>query len=157
MEPGEEHVESFIKNFVQPERARRYLTLLHGNSKQRRKVSIAFNEDTWGLINERCEPLQDYMKSHRDPGEAADHIYNRLKSYGAPERCVLWTDDIEPPTGFDLCLQPGMALRDATDYVANMQMDERRAFTPVVISCIPGRLAFYKGEYFDDCWICKSP
>jgi hypothetical protein len=65
--------------------------------------------------------------------QTADRIYKMLKKGGAPEVCHVTSEIVE-------CDNRDMKLFEAIELVLGMGLGS-------IISCIPGRLAYYEGEF----------
>ena len=118
-----EHSSALVRAFIAPERRERYLGLLaspRGREKLRR--ALAHLRD----LDPRC--THELPKGVHTPAE----IEVLLRSKGAPPECVLLAED----AALDGCRLP---LADALDAVIGRGMG-------TLISCLPGRLAFYEGE-----------
>jgi hypothetical protein len=108
-----------IKAFFYKERHDRYLLLL-GNKERRKEILNKLNH---------CKDLNpkfaDWLKSNAN-------IYDLLKEEGAPDKCYVISgdDDIDGVT---------MDLRDAIEAAP-------RGGWGTIISCIPGKLAYYYDE-----------
>jgi len=127
-----EHASATIRAFVAPERVDRYLALL---KSQRGRAKL----------RERLAHFGDLDPRHAQLVAAADHspagIAELLRHRGAPSECVLLAED-EALNGQRL------GLTTALEAVIGRGMG---AF----VSCIPGRLAYYEGEYARERWLLE--
>jgi len=137
-----EHEEALIRAFIIPEKRRRYLDKL--NSPKTRQTFIAENLYHMGDLDERYTekldihtPLAEF-EDRRD--SYIDAIYKLLRDRGAPSRCyVISTTELD---GQDV------DLREALDRV-------RGSSEGTLISCVPGRLAYFEGETPDQQYILQ--
>lgn len=136
----EVHVKEFIKNFVAPPRRYRYLRLLEGNARQRAKVSNLLGEPH--IIRSRCEDMAKTVKGAANNEKIAT-IHDRLIALGAPDTCVVWSDQFAADELIEMQLRDGLEVAVTPPFVNT------------VVSCIPGRLAYYQGDWADDCCICR--
>jgi hypothetical protein len=132
-ESDEDHASALIRAFVAPARRERYLKLL-ATPRGRAKVRAALAHF----------PDLDRRKAHLLP--AVDHtperLAERLRDLGAPPECVLLAED----PALDGCRLP---LEQALRVVVGGGMG---AF----VSCIPGRLAYFEGEYASERYLLKA-
>lgn len=117
------HEEEFIKRFVISERRRRYLSLLEAR-KGRKKLVEAL--DHFDDLDTR------YAKLVPANAQTINQIEVMLKRKGALEHCHVMSSN----TDID---NQEMRLHDALEETVG-----RGAGT--VISCIPGKLAYFEGE-----------
>jgi hypothetical protein len=129
----EEHAAALIRAFVTRNRRERYLRLL-ASSRGRAKIR--------GMLAHF--PDLDPRKAHLLP--AVDHtpeqLADRLRELGAPPECVLLAED----PGLDGRRLP---LEEALRTVVGRG---KGAF----VSCLPGRLAYYEGEYASERYLLES-
>ena len=128
-----EHEIGFVSSFIIPERRDRYLTLL-GNPKRRGKALNRLNhaqDIDWSL----ARPVP--------PGCVAESLAVLLENLGAGETCYVIADasDMDGQT---------LPLREA------LWRASVHGFA-VVLSCLPGRLCFYKPESPTPGFILESP
>jgi hypothetical protein len=129
-----EHEEAFIRAFITPNKRTRYLEKL-GSPKTRAK-----------FIAEHLYHLRDLdqrFAQRIDPhlGAKAARIDELLRDHGAPARCYLIS------TMIDLDGREG-DLSEVLQKVVG-------SFEGTFISCIPGHLAYYEGEYENDRYLCR--
>jgi hypothetical protein len=115
--------ELFVKTFIDPDKQSRYLDLL-ANPKRRNGFlhRFAHHLDYIPLLAIHIQPAQ----------QKAEQIYQRLKKRGASDTCHVMSEWSEID-GKDI------SLSEALDQVVGVGMG-------TVISCIPGRLAYYEAE-----------
>lgn len=117
------HELGFIKSFIVKEKQERFLLLTKGK-KSRNKLRLLLAHKI-SLNIEKITPL-------KKEDDNIESIYEKLKNLGSPDNCHLICESIK----FD---NKNMKLRNAieelyyTDYGC-------------VISCIPGKLAYFQGE-----------
>ena len=114
------HEEATIRAFVSPSRRERWLGLL-ASAKRRRSFL--------GRLN-HC---RDIDERYATPVPSSANIAAVLRSHGAPETCYVLSD-IPTIDGRELPLD------EAIDQVES-------AMWGTLISCVPGRLAYY----YDEC------
>ena len=117
-----EHEESLVKSFVVPRKRDRILWVL-AHPKKRRTILDAlyhFND------------LDERFMVPVPPGFHASDIAEALRSYGAPNSCwVMSTDDS----------------LDAREMLLDEVLAEIVGYGQgTLISCVPGKLAFFEGE-----------
>ena len=117
------HEELFIKSFIRADRQHRWAGLLPNPRRRSRFIHrLADDSD----LDERCfvtvPPSPNYVS-----------VLELLRSMGAPDRCYL----ISEVPGFD---RTEMTLEEAVAQVFGSGMG-------TVISCLPGGLAYYEGEF----------
>jgi hypothetical protein len=121
--PGhKEHEIGFISSFIIPKRRERYLSLL-GNLKRRGKVLNRLNHS---------QDVDLSLARQVPPGCIGESLAILLEQRGAGETCYVIADasDMDGQT---------MNLREA------LWQSSVHGFG-VVVSCLPGRLCFYKPE-----------
>lgn len=128
-----EHETAFIQSFVLPEKQARWLELLL--NPKRRHVFLHRLADGWDF-NSKFKI--DLIPSQQKPGNV-EHV---LRQHGAPEKCYVISEDADIDGSV-------MLLRDAIAGVLGYGMGS-------IISCIPGRLAYYEGEGPSDRYILKK-
>lgn len=122
-----EHEESLVKAFIVPRKRDRMLSLL-ANPKRRRTILDALYH--FGDLDDRF--VVPVPPRHQTPGGIAD----ALRRFGAPDSC--WA--ISTDASLDA---PEMLLDEAlTAIVGNSEGN--------LISCVPGKLAFFEGEGPED-------
>jgi hypothetical protein len=130
--------EALIRAFIVPAKRQRYLDKL-GSPKTRRK-----------FLNENIHHMRDLDQRYAqklDPHGARDEstatrINDLLRKHGAPSRCyVVSTSDLDGQDG---------ELHEVLDAVVG-------AFQGTFVSCIPGRLAYFEGEWENDRYILERP
>ena len=122
----------FIKQFVKPERRRRYLSLLDTRTG-RRKLTEALNHF------KDLDPR--YARLLPPNAQTVNQIEALLKRKGAPERCHVTSsnahiDDREMPLS--------EALEQTVGYGSG-----------TILSCIPGKLAYFEGEEQNERYILE--
>ena len=117
------HEDSFVNAFIVPEKRSRYLQLL-ANPKRRREILDRFNHQL------------DYDDSLATAVTASQHssqqLEKLLRAKGADDICYVIADQLSLD-GHDIPLEEALDSVYCHDFAA-------------VISCIPGRLAYYKPE-----------
>jgi hypothetical protein len=133
-----EHEEALIRAFITPTKRQRYLDKL-GSPKARKKF-LSQNIHHMGDLDERYAERVD---PHKPRDEALDtQIYDLLRKRGAPSRCyVISTGDLDGQEA---------DLRETLETLVG-------SFDGTFISCIPGRLAYFEGEYENDRYILERP
>jgi hypothetical protein len=130
--------EALIRAFIVPAKRQRYLDKL-GSPKARRKF-LNENIHHMGDLDERYAEKLDPHQS-RDQS-LVTRIYDRLRERGAPSRCyVISTGDLDGHEG---------ELHEVLETVVG-------TFQGTFISCIPGRLAYFEGEWENDRYILERP
>jgi len=124
------HEYEFARNFILPEKRTRYLSLLESKSG-RKKIVNGFNH---------CRDLDPRFTS-RIPGNqsSAESIKAMLRQKGAPDSCYVMSDnpDIDGRE---------MPLTEALSKTVGMDAG-------TLVSCIPGKLAYFEMEGFDGRYI----
>ena len=124
------HEYEFARNFILPEKRTRYLSLLESKSG-RKKIVNGFNH---------CCDLDPRFTS-RIPGNqsSAESIEAMLRQKGAPDSCYVMSDnpDIDGRE---------MPLTEALSKTVGMDAG-------TLVSCIPGKLAYFEMEGFDGRYI----
>ena len=117
-----EHEIAFVSSFIIPERRERYLSLL-GNPKRRGKVLNRLNHS---------QDVDLSLARQMPPGCIGESLAVLLEQMGAGETCYVIADasDMDGQT---------LPLREA------LWRASVHGFG-VVVSCLPGRLCFYKPE-----------
>lgn len=123
------HEESIVRAFFIREKRDRYLSQLGGN--KRAKSLNALNH------------LHDLDERWVTPVASGADVVELLKSRGAPDVCYVLSD-IKEIDGQELPLS--VALEKATD-----------GSWGTIIGCIPGTLAFYRGEYGEQLLLLEKP
>ena len=117
------HEEELFKAFIVPERRGRYLALLE-SAKKRSK-----------LVNRlpHCHDIDPrYSRLVPVHLQTSEDIYSLLTAEGAPQTCHV-VSELSDVDGRD------MPLIEALDVVVASEMG-------TLLSCIPGKLAYYEGE-----------
>lgn len=126
------HEYEFARNFIVPEKRARYLSLLESKNG-RKKILNGFNH---------CHDL-DPRFAKPIPGDqsSAASIEVILRRKGAPDNCYVMSDnpDIDARE---------MQLTEALSETVGMDAG-------TLISCIPGKLAFFEMEAFDGRYILE--
>ena len=118
-----EHICTLIRAFIAPPRQERYLSLLTSvRGRDKLRARLAHLRD----LDERfvCSP----PSNEQSPSALA----SILRRHGAPEECVLLAED-------PLLDGRRLPLTEALEMVVGRGMG-------ALLSCIPGRLAFYESE-----------
>ena len=127
-----EHEESLVKAFIVPRKRDRMLSLL-ANPRRRRTVLDALYH--FGDLDDRF--VVPVPCRHHTP----ENIAKALRDYGAPDRCwVISTDD---------SLDAREMLLDEV-LAAIVGYGEGN-----LVSCVPGKLAFFEGEVPKDRYILR--
>ena len=118
-----DHEESFVRAFIVPDKQKRYLEKLA--SRRNRK-------DILMRLDHALDYSPKFATRIPPPEQTAALIFDRLRKQGAPDRChaIAVSTDLD---GQDLPLEA--ALREVVG-VGN----------GVILSCIPGVLAYYESE-----------
>ncbi len=117
------HEIGFIKSFVVKEKQERFLSLIQ-NKKKRKKLRLLLAHNI--VLNEKDNILkkEDYSE---------ERIYMLLKKYGAPSIChIICESSKYDYTETDL--------KEALHELYTLDFG-------YIISCIPGKLAYYQGEH----------
>ena len=126
------HEEEFARNFIVPEKRARYLTLL-GSNRGRKKLLNGLNH---------CHDLDPrfakLVPSNQDSEQSIEEL---LRRKGAPETCHVMSDNSDIDNR-------EMPLRDALSKTVAMDAG-------TLISCIPGKLAYFEMEGFDGRYILE--
>lgn len=126
------HEYEFARNFVIPEKRERYLSLLESKSG-RKKILNGFNH---------CGDL-DPRFAWCVPGNqsSAESIEVILRRKGAPDTCYVMSDNPHID-------RQEMPLKDALSKTVGMDAG-------TLVSCIPGKLAYFEMEGFDGRYILE--
>ena len=119
------HEQAFVESFVQSPRRERALLCLANRKKRSKFVHEFAHHGTYVLMTE-C--LRSIKPSQQNP----DSIYAILRSLGASETCYVISEST-----FD---GEEMELLAALQEVVGSGMG-------TVISCLPGRLGYFEGEW----------
>ena len=126
------HEEAFARNFIAPEKRARYLSLLQ-SKRGRNKLLNGLNH---------CHDLDPrfarLIPSNQDSERS---IENLLRRKGAPDNCHVMADNADIDNR-------EMSLKDALSKTVAMDAG-------TLISCIPGRLAYFEMEGFDGRYILE--
>lgn len=120
---SEIHEKEFINIFIEKEKRERIMSLIK-SEKTRKKFRQLLAHNIY-LVKSNSYPLNANMAMKED-------IYLELKKYGAPDNCWIMCED----SYYD---HKEMKLENAL----NSLLDTGLGF---IISCIPGKIAFYQGE-----------
>jgi len=126
------HEEQFARAFVVPEKRARYLSLL-GTQRGRKKLLNGLNH---------CHDLDPrFSKLIPSNEQSEESIESLLRQKGAPDKCHVMSDnpDID---------NQEMSLKDALSKTVGMDAG-------TLISCIPGKLAYFEMEGFDGRYILE--
>ncbi len=128
---GTLHEEGLVRAFIAPGRREQFLRRL-GNPKTRGKMlrKFAHFQDLDPRFARRIPRSE----------QTVDAIYTLLKRKGAPDRCYVVGDSELDGSEVDL--------REALEEIVDVSFGN-------FISCIPGRLGFFAGEYSDDRYILE--
>jgi hypothetical protein len=122
------HEQAFVESFVQRERRERTLLCL-ANPKKRRKFLEWLMDHADNILMREC------IKSIKPSQQHPDPIYAILRSLGAPDTCHL----ISEHSNFDgKEMELLAALKEIIGNGDGMGS---------VISCLPGRLGYFEGEW----------
>ena len=119
------HEHAFVGSFVVPSRRERVLSFLD-HPKKRRKFTTELAHHGQHLLIPQC--LRSIEPSQRN----AASILSVLRNLGAPEICHVISEGNLDGKDMDL----STALKEIVGYGMG-----------TVISCIPGRLGYFEGEY----------
>jgi hypothetical protein len=126
------HEEQFARCFIVPRKRARYLTLLE-SKRGRAKLLNGFNH---------CRDLDPRFAKEIPTGQqSANSIEALLRRKGAPDTCYVISDnrDIDGKE---------MSLPDALLETVGMDVG-------TLISCVPGKLAYFESEAFDGRYILE--
>ncbi len=130
-ESSSQHEEPIVRAFIAPHRREQFLRRL-GNPKTRRKIleQLAHFQDL------------DPRFAHRiPPGDrTSDMVHRLLRQKGAPNSCYVMGN-----SEFD---GHEVDLREALEQVCEVSFGD-------FISCIPGKLGFFAGEYAEDRYVLE--
>jgi hypothetical protein len=121
---SDHHLEALIEAFVLPERRERYLFLAR---TPKRRTEITKRLAHWQDFDARCA-----LALPSDARSSAAAVARFLTARGAPPSCYVLSES----RGYDGRLMP---LVDAAAGIFGRGMG-------TVLSCIPGRLAYYESE-----------
>jgi hypothetical protein len=124
------HEELFVKTFIQADKQSRYLELL-ANPKRRNTFLHRFAH--------HLDYIPSFAIKIPPARQTSEQIYELLKKRGASDACHIMSEYSEID-GKDI------SLNEALDQVVGMSLG-------TVISCIPGRLAYYEAEDVGDRFI----
>jgi len=122
------HEEAFVRAFVAPARQERFLTFV-SNPKKRQKFIDELCHVKPGFLAEK------YVRPIVGAEDLPSALFKSLRAMGAPERCWVIGGRLD---GREVELME--AIREAAGRDG------------VLLSCIPGRLAYLAGE--DDSFLC---
>jgi hypothetical protein len=130
------HEVGIIRAFIVPHRQERFLTLLE-NPKARRKLLAHFSH-----LGDAIRPGLDLRFAHRiPPGEQTrERIYSLLKDRGAPDIC-----HVMGPCELD---GQDVELWEALNEIFELSFGN-------FLSCIPGKLAYFGGENYNERYILE--
>ena len=120
------HEQAFVEAFVQKARRERALLCL-GDPKKRLKFTERFAHHGGDIL------IPEHLRSIAPSQQHPKDLYSLLRNLGAPETCHVISE------GKDLDGKE-MGLLDALKSVVGYGMG-------TVISCIPGRLGYFEGEF----------
>jgi hypothetical protein len=126
------HELEFARNFIVPEKRARYLSLLE-SKKGRKKILNGLNH--FRDLDSRFSSL---VPSDQTSAESIEVI---LRQKGAPDLCFVMSDNP------DLDGRE-MPLAEALSKTVGMD-------TGTLVSCVPGRLAYFEMEAFDGKYILQ--
>ena len=121
MASAEEHIVGFCHAFLRPEKRERLASVLSGRRRSRGVVELSHPD----CIDERFATAWT--------GEDPERLLHRLTKLGAGEDCYIISNA-------DALDDRSMKLTDALREVIGIGVG-------TVVSCVPGRVAFYEGEY----------
>jgi len=126
------HEEKFARCFIAPQKRARYLALLE-SKRGRAKLLNGFNH---------CHDLDPRFAKEIPSGQqSADSIEALLRQKGAPDTCYVMSDN-RAIDGKE------MSLPDALLETVGMDAG-------TLISCVPGKLAYFELEAFDGRYILE--
>lgn len=131
LEPSSQHEEGLVRAFVAPHRREQFVRRL-ANPKTRRKIlnQLAHFQD---LDSRFAQPIP--------PGDrTVEQVYRLLKAKGAPSTCYVMGNSELDGREVDL--------REALEAVVEASFGD-------FLSCIPGKLGFFAGEYAEDRYILE--
>jgi hypothetical protein len=123
VEPRVSHEEGFVRAFIVPDKQERYLALL--SSRKRRHGFL-------DRLNHNTDYDAQFASHVPSSEQSASAIERLLRLRGAPDIC----HTISSHAGWD---DRDLPLREALDLIVGFGMGS-------VLSCIPGRLAYYEAE-----------
>jgi hypothetical protein len=130
------HEQAFVESFVQPDRPERTLPCL-ANSKKRRQFLGWFMDHSDNIPMPECIRGITPNEQHPDP------IYAILRRLGAPDRCHLISE------------QRNFAGQEMNLLAAPKEIIGNGDGMGTVISCLPGRLGYFEGEWKETVHIAK--
>jgi len=116
-----DHLELFLDAFADARYKERYKALLHS---QRTRLKLARSLHKFRLA-------EKFAKELSPQDENCEQVYQYLKSFGAPDECILW--DRFNLEGTLMPLEE--ALRKTVGFCSD-----------TILLCIPGKLAYFEGE-----------
>ena len=128
-----DHEAEFVRAFVDPDRRERWLELLV-NPKKRRTITAS--------LAHKAPFRVDRVVGIRPGDQHAPKIEDILRSKGAPSTCHVISEDR------DLDGRE-MDLHDVLIEIVGHGMG-------TILSCVPGKLAFYEGESMKDRFILEA-
>ena len=117
------HEEAIVRAFIIPEKRDRYLTLL-GKKKRRPKVLDALNH------------FRDLDQRYCISLHSSTDVVAALRDRGAPEKCYL-ISAIRELDGREMSLSEAIETIEIEGW-------------GTLVSCVPGRLAYYYGEHGEE-------
>lgn len=117
------HEEAIVRAFIIPDKRDRYLTLL-GKKKRRPKLHDALNH------------LLDLDPRYCIPLHSSEDVVAALQDRGAPEKCYV-ISAIQELDGREMSLTVAIESIETEGW-------------GTLVSCVPGRLAYYCGEYGEE-------
>ncbi len=131
MSDAKDHITGFCHAFLRREKRKRLATLLTGNLR-------------WKGVAELAHPNAiDPRYTATWTGSDASELVQRLKALGAPVTCYLISNSDELDDRW-------MELSPALKEVYNIGIG-------TIVSCVPGKLAFFEGEYGDHLVLQRRP
>lgn len=126
------HESEFARNFIVPEKRARYLSLLE-SKHGRKKILNGFNH---------CRDLDPRFAKRIPANQDSDPaIEALLRQKGAPDTCYVMSDNSDID-GREMPLTEALLKTVAMD-------------SGTLISCIPGKLAYFEMEGFDGRYILE--
>jgi hypothetical protein len=117
--------EATVRAFVRRERVDRYVALLRTRTSRQKLVASLYEFDLDGR----------YVWPIPESDQTPERVYELLRQRGAPEDCYVMSEDRDLDGRW-------VALQEALDMTVTVGMG-------TLISCLPGKLAYYEGERED--------
>jgi hypothetical protein len=131
MSDAKDHITGFCQAFLRPEKRERLATLLTGNLRSKGVTELAHPDAI------------DPRHAAAWTGSDALELVKRLNELGAPETCYLISNADELDDRW-------MELPRALKEVLNIGIG-------TIVSCVPGKLAFFEGEYGEHLVLQRRP